>query len=105
MSLYNDLRQAFPLPHPAGRPFILGGLAAVILGLVVGWAWIAWLGLAFTLFCLFFFRDPQRVPPGRPGLILAPRTDAWCRSPLPFPRLNSALARSRAGGSAFSSRC
>ena len=72
MSLYNDLRQAFPLPHPAGRPFILGGLAAVILGLVVGWAWIAWLGLAFTLFCLFFFRDPQRVPPGRPGLILAP---------------------------------
>ena len=71
MSLYNDLRQAFPLPHPAGRPFIVGGFAAVILGLLV-WGWIAWLGLAFTLFCLFFFRDPQRVPPGRPGLVLAP---------------------------------
>ena len=27
---------------------------------------------AFTLFCLFFFRDPERVPPGRPGAIVAP---------------------------------
>jgi phosphatidylserine decarboxylase len=24
------------------------------------------------LFCLFFFRDPERVPPDRPGAILAP---------------------------------
>jgi phosphatidylserine decarboxylase len=71
MSLYNDLRQAFPPPHPAGRPFILGGLAVVVLGLFV-WVWIAWVGVAFALFCLFFFRDPKRVPPGRPGLVLAP---------------------------------
>jgi phosphatidylserine decarboxylase len=26
----------------------------------------------FTLFCLFFFRDPERVPPGRPGALVAP---------------------------------
>ena len=31
-----------------------------------------WLGAAFTLFCLYFFRDPERVPPGRPGLMIAP---------------------------------
>jgi phosphatidylserine decarboxylase len=42
-----------------------------MLGLVVG-IWLSCIGLAFTLFCLFFFRDPERVPPGRPGAILAP---------------------------------
>ena len=34
--------------------------------------WPAWLGLIFTLFCLYFFREPERVPPGRVGLVLAP---------------------------------
>ena len=71
MALADDIRHALAPPHPAGRPFIIGGLVAVALGLVVG-RWLSWLGLAFVLFCLYFFRDPERVPPGRPGAILAP---------------------------------
>ena len=71
MALADDIRHVLSPPHPAGRPFILGGLVAVLLGLMLG-AWLAWLGLAFTLFCLFFFRDPERVPPGRTNAILAP---------------------------------
>ena len=71
MSLLDDIGHIFSPPHPAGRPFILGGLIAVMLGLVIG-TWLAWLGLVFTLFCLFFFRDPERVPPGRPGALVAP---------------------------------
>ena len=43
----------------------------MVLGLAVA-PWLAWLGLLFTLFCLYFFRDPERVPPGRPGALLAP---------------------------------
>ncbi len=58
-------------PHPAGRPFIMGGLLALVLGLAVG-AWLIWLGLIFTLFCLYLFRDPDRVPPARPGVLVAP---------------------------------
>ena len=71
MALADDIRHALAPPHPAGRPFIIGGLVVVVLGLLLG-RWLSWLGLAFTLFCLFFFRDPERVPPGRPGAILAP---------------------------------
>ena len=71
MSIADDIRQSLVPPHPAGRPFILGGLVAVMFGVAVG-TWLIWLGLLFTLFCLFFFRDPERVPPRRPGLFLAP---------------------------------
>ncbi len=71
MSVADDVRSVLAPPHPAGRPFIVGGLAAIMLGLVLG-AWLSWIGLAFTLFCFFFFRDPERVPPGRPGAIVAP---------------------------------
>jgi len=71
MPLLDDIGHVFARPHPAGRPFVLGGLIAVMLGLAVG-PWLAWLGLLFTLFCLFFFRDPERVAPGRPGALIAP---------------------------------
>jgi len=72
MSLANSLSLVLAPPHPAGRPFIYGGAAvAVVGGLILG-SWIFWIGTAFTLFCLYFFRDPKRVPPARHDLVLAP---------------------------------
>ncbi len=71
MDVVETFRQAFAPPHPTGRPFLLGGLAALVLGLLVG-IWLSWLGLIFILACLYFFRDPDRVPPARPGVLLAP---------------------------------
>jgi phosphatidylserine decarboxylase len=71
MAVTETLRMVLAPPHPAGRPFILVGLVAIALGLAVG-AWLSWLGVIFTLFCLYFFRDPERTPPGRPGALLAP---------------------------------
>ena len=70
MSLVASVRMVLAPPHPAGRPFLIGGVVAMALGLLVG-AWLSWLGLIFTLFCLYFFRDPERVPPARPGAVLA----------------------------------
>lgn len=71
MGFLDTARLVFAPPHPAGRPFILGGLVAFVLGLIL-LHWLAWLALLFVLFCLFFFRDPERVPPGRPTAVLAP---------------------------------
>ena len=71
MALADDIGHILAPPHPAGRPFILGGVVVVVLGLLLA-HWLAWLGLVFTLVCLFFFRDPERVPPGRPSAVVAP---------------------------------
>ena len=71
MTFADTLRLVLAPPHQAGRPFILGGVAAIILGWIFA-GWLAWLGLIFVLFCLFFFRDPERVPPGRAGVVVAP---------------------------------
>ena len=70
MSLVASVRMVLAPPHPAGRPFLIGGVAAMALGLLIGTC-LSWLGLIFTLFCLYFFRDPERVPPARPGAVLA----------------------------------
>ncbi len=71
MSFASDLRHVFPPPHPAGRPFVFGGAAVLVAGLFVN-CWLAWLGLAFMLFCLFFFRDPARIAPPRAEAVVAP---------------------------------
>ena len=71
MSFATDLRNVFPPPHPAGRPFILGCLVVLAIGIFLN-AWLALLGLLLGLFCFYFFRDPARVPPSRSSAILAP---------------------------------
>jgi len=73
MAIADTMRLVLAPPHPAGRPFIIGGAVAALLGWpILGWGWLFWLGLLFTGFCLYFFRDPERVPPATPGLALAP---------------------------------
>jgi phosphatidylserine decarboxylase len=71
MSLLASVRLVLAPPHRAGHPFILGGVVVALVGLAVA-AWLAWIGVIFTLFCLYFFRDPERVAPSRPGLVVAP---------------------------------
>jgi phosphatidylserine decarboxylase len=71
MAFVDSLRLVFAPPNHAGYPFILGGVVALVLGLLFA-GWLAWFALTFTLFSLYFFRDPERVPPSRPRVVLAP---------------------------------
>lgn len=55
----------------AGWPFI-GLFAAVSAALAYAAPPLGWAGLVLTLWCVYFFRDPDRVTPGRPGLVISP---------------------------------
>jgi phosphatidylserine decarboxylase len=71
MDILETIRSVLAPPHKAGYPFIVGGIAVAVIGLLL-WHPLAWLGLLFTLFCLYFFRDPERVLPPRPNVFVAP---------------------------------
>jgi len=65
------LRQILAPIHPDGWKFIaLAALATVILFLL--WPPAGWVALILTLWMVYFFRDPWRVTPTRPGLIVSP---------------------------------
>jgi phosphatidylserine decarboxylase len=65
------LRKTLAPIHPDGWKFIaIAALATVVLFLV--WRPAGWAGLILTLWTAYFFRDPWRVTPTRPGLIVSP---------------------------------
>ncbi len=71
MPLLATLRLVFAAPHRAGLPFLAGGLGLAATGLFLSPALVA-IGLIFCLFCLYFFRDPERTLPPVTGAIVAP---------------------------------
>ncbi|MGA3255031.1 MAG: phosphatidylserine decarboxylase family protein, partial [Mycobacterium sp.] len=78
------VRSTVPPVHPAGRPFISAGLAIAAAGAlgqaVTGrnYRWLRRVGLLAAGACAGFFRHPPRVPPTRPGAIVAPADGMIC---------------------------
>ncbi len=54
-----------------GGPFILiFGVITLVLFSVA--QWLGWIGLILTAWCVYFFRDPDRVIPTDPNLVISP---------------------------------
>jgi phosphatidylserine decarboxylase len=71
---------SFLLPiriHPEGWRFIgIFGILTFLLFLIA--QPLGWLGVILTGWCAYFFRNPQRITPTRPGLIVSPADGIVC---------------------------
>ena len=70
------VRSAVPPMHPAGLPFVGVSLAVALAGRRNRWLRRA--GLTSAAANAAFFRHPPRVPPTRPGVVVAPADGLIC---------------------------
>ena len=66
------MKWRFPAIHPEGRKFGAIAVGITLLLFFVGWEVLAWLMAGVTLWVFAFFRDPVRVTPNDPDLLVAP---------------------------------
>ena len=57
--------------HPEGRRFV-AIFAGVTLVLFLIADELGWIGVGLTIWCYYFFRDPERVTPTRANVIVSP---------------------------------
>ncbi|MFO1032769.1 MAG: phosphatidylserine decarboxylase [Hyphomicrobiales bacterium] len=72
MNIVSSITSSIAPVHREGYPFVLaaGAVAAVLF--LLGWQPLAWIAVVLTLWCAYFFRDPDRVTPLRKGLVISP---------------------------------
>ncbi len=71
MDLFETIRKTIVPVHKEGYPFVA---AFFVASLVLGWIWdpLFWVGMVLTLWCAYFFRDPERVTPQDDDLVISP---------------------------------
>lgn len=71
MNLLDTIRNTIVPIHKEGYPFVAAFFAG---SLVLGWISepLFWVGMVLTVWCAYFFRDPERVTPQDDDLIISP---------------------------------
>lgn len=71
MSPLKSIRNVLVPVRREGYPFVAAFfVAALLLGLAADW--LFWIGLILTAWCAYFFRDPPRLTPVDPDLVISP---------------------------------
>ncbi len=70
-NLFDTIRNTLVPIHKEGYIFVIAFfVASLVLGLIA--KPLFWIGLVLTLWCAYFFRDPERVVPQDDDLIISP---------------------------------
>ncbi len=72
MSVFKSISGVLVPIHREGYRFIAVFAAVTVLLFWFHTGPLAWAGVVLTLWCAYFFRDPERVPPLRDGLVISP---------------------------------
>ena len=57
--------------HKEGHPFIAGFFLVSIL-LFFMWEPLGWIGMVLSAWCMYFFRNPDRIAPSQDGILVSP---------------------------------
>ena len=69
-SLLDSMTGAFVPIHRDGYKFVAVAAGVTLVLFLLG-ASLGWLGVIATAYCAYFFRDPERMTPRRPGLVVS----------------------------------
>jgi len=72
MSIVDSIQKSLVPIHREGWRFIAIFAAVTLLLFWLNLTPLGWLGVILTLWCAYFFRDPERVTPMRTGLVISP---------------------------------
>ena len=71
LNAIDGLKKFIPPIHPAGFPFIIIFIVAALILSVIS-DFLGWVGFILTIWCTYFFRDPERVKPDKNNILLSP---------------------------------
>jgi phosphatidylserine decarboxylase len=93
-SVLDSIRKFIPPIHREGYPFIAMAFGALLLGMLF-WEPLGWVGFLATVYIAYFFRDPVRVTPLDPNLVISPADGLITHVDLAVPPSELSLGREK----------